>query len=1208
MAVFQPVPTQYNFPESEGRISAFWQRADIHAKSLAWRKDAPRFLFYEGPPTANGMPHNGHVLTRAVKDLFPRYKTMRGFYCYRKAGWDTHGLPVEVEVEKDLGIHGHEAILAFGLKEFNERCLNSVFRYQTEWEKNTRRVGYWVDLDDPYVTYHKPYVESVWWALSELFKKDLLYRGHKIVWWWPQGGTALSAGEVGSNYKTVDDPSITVRFKLVGAENTAFLAWTTTPWTLPSNCALTVHPDLDYVWCRYTPKPAKGSPHLGGKDGTQGPTETLIVADKLADIVLADGVFTREKTVKGRDLVGLQYEPIFHFEKPDGKAFVVIPGDFVTLDAGTGVVHTAPAFGEDDYRVAQTEGIALLQLIKPDGTFKASCGPYAGRFCKDADRDIIRELRTRGVLFDEKTYRHDYPFCWRADSDPLIQYARKSWFIRTTREIDAIIANNQQTNWIPPTIRDGRFGDFLRNNVDWAISRERFWGTPLNIWECDTCGKLHAPDSVAAIRALDRNAFAAWDAEKAAHPDLNEHLMVHKPWIDLVTFPCQATAASASDKPCAGRMKRVPEVIDCWFDSGSMPFAQWGWPHQNQDKLAANYPADFICEAIDQTRGWFYSQMAIANLLFADRPGPRPFKNCIVLGHICDEQGHKESKSKGNYTPPSIILDKLELDLPARAGKALMVNRGTGDKTEKPVSLKPGQVGLCREVLSSIDLNPNAEVTVSLGGKSAQLKVHSLSDADRKQIVLTPEDLAALGGQPGDLVKFTWEGSVPGADAFRWFFYVSSPPWTNKRHSLRNVRETQREFLIKLRNVYSFFVIYAGIDGFDPAAAACLAKKRPAAQRSLLDRWMLSELNLSARQLCAKLDAYDIYGAAGVLSNLVESISNWYVRRSRDRFWSDAHAANEKVQDKFDAEWTLWEVLVTTAKLLAPFTPFMAEEIYQNLVAGPLKAQVPESVHLCDYPTGAEPGAETDAPLAERMALVRRAVSLGLQARSERKIKVRQPLSRATVCLNSQEHIDAVKSLEDLLLDELNVQRIAYEIDAAHYVNYELRPNFKLLGPKLGQRMPACKQKFGELDAAAVKAELDATGKLTVTLDGAAIEFTSEEVQVHLAPKEGFAAAGFEGMVVVLDTQITPELAELAFVREFISKVQALRKDAALEFTDRIAVTYQASAEAAAAAIVKNAAAIQRETLATRLVAGAVESAPAKVEGHDIGLKIEKAG
>ncbi|HTL53565.1 MAG TPA: isoleucine--tRNA ligase [Planctomycetota bacterium] len=1196
MSVFDPVPTQYNFPLSESKVNEFWTAQQIFQKSLDWRKNAPKFVFYEGPPTANGLPHNGHVFTRAVKDLFPRYKTMRGHYVHRKAGWDTHGLPVEVEVEKDLGIHGREAIIAYGLKEFSERCQSSVFRYQTEWEHNTRRIGYWCDLDDPYVTYHKPYVESVWWALAELFKKDLLYRGHKVVWWWPQGGTALSAGEVGSNYKTVDDPSITVRFPVAGQPGVSFLAWTTTPWTLPSNCALTVHPAVDYSYCVYTPPV--------DKEGKQGPTETFIVADKLANAVLGENTYTKQKTVKGKALLGMKYDPIFTYEIPAGKVHVVIAGDFVTLDTGTGVVHTAPAFGEDDYRVAQAEGIAFLQLLNPDGKFKDNCGPYAGRFCKEADRDIIRELRTRGVLFDEKVYRHDYPFCWRADNDPLIQYARKSWFIRTTREIDAVLANNSATNWLPPTIRDGRFGDFLRNNVDWAISRERFWGTPLNIWECETCAKLHAPDSVAAIRKLDANAFTHWDKEKAANPALNEHLMVHKPWIDLVTFSCKATGGN-----CAGTMKRVPEVIDCWFDSGAMPFAQWGYPHQNQDKLKEHYPADFISEAIDQTRGWFYSQMMIANLLFKDfgPPGPRPFKNCIVLGHICDEQGYKESKSKGNYTPPSVILDKLELDLPARAGKALYVNRGTGGKTEKPVNLKAGQVALCRDVLSSIDLNPNAETTVSFGGKSVKLKVVSLSDAERKQIVLTPDDLAALGAKEGDLLKIEWDGSVPGADAFRWFFYASSPPWTNKRHSLRNVREAQREFLIKLRNVYSFFVIYANIDGFNPADAKCKAERRPAAQRSLLDRWVLSELNLSARQVCEKLDAYDIYGAATTLASLVESVSNWYVRRSRDRFWSDASAGADKVRDKFDAEWTLWEVLVTLAKLLAPFTPFMAEEIYRNLVAGPLKSAAPESVHLCDYPTGAAASdAEVDAGLAQRMALVRKAVSLGLQARSDRKIKVRQPLAHATICLNTQDEIAAVKSLEELLLDELNVQKVSYEMNADTYVNYELRPNYKLLGPKLGAQMPACKKKFGELNAAKVKTDLDRTGKLLLNLDGAALEFTTEEVQVHLVPKEGFAAAGFEGMVVVLDTQITPALAELAFAREFISKLQAMRKDAALDFTDRIRVSYQTTAEAAAI-VVKHAAAIQRETLATVLASGSVEGAATKVEGYEVVLKIEKA-
>ncbi len=639
--LFDKVPQKIDFPAGEAEVLAFWKEHGIFDKTLAKNQGKETFVFYEGPPTANGTPHNGHVLTRVIKDLFPRYKTMRGFHVPRKAGWDTHGLPVEVEVEKELGIHGKEAIEAYGLEEFTKRCVDSVFRYTDAWQELTERIGFWVDLDEAYVTYHQSYVESVWWALSELFNKGLLYQGHKVVWWWPQGGTALSAGEVGLGYREIDDPSITVRFPLVGdPDGAALLTWTTTPWTLPSNTAVAVHPDNPYVYVRHG-------------------DEVLVMGESAMPRLLGQGPHDVIKRLTGAELTGLSYQPPFSYaEVTGGKAHVIIAADFVTDDTGSGLVHVAPAFGEEDFKVAQDNGIGLLQLVADDGRFDERVTHFAGRFCKDADRDIIRHLKAEGVLFMEERYRHNYPFCWRAEQDPLIQYARPAWFIRTTAVTPKAIENNQHINWIPEHIKDGRFGDWLRNNVDWALSRERFWGTPLNIWTCDACGHRHAPASVAEIEARNPKAFEAFEAAQADNPALSSHLKVHKPWVDEVTMPCDR---------CAGTMRRVPEVIDCWFDSGCMPFAQWGYPHRNKAEFEAAWPADFISEAVDQTRGWFYSLLMISTLLFGDedeqRPYPHPFNNCIVLGHVTDRHGKKESKSKGNYTPPDKILESDGADV-----------------------------------------------------------------------------------------------------------------------------------------------------------------------------------------------------------------------------------------------------------------------------------------------------------------------------------------------------------------------------------------------------------------------------------------------------------------------------------------------------------------------------------------------------------------
>ncbi|MCB9730526.1 MAG: isoleucine--tRNA ligase [Deltaproteobacteria bacterium] len=1045
--MFQRVPQKIDFPESERQTLAFWREAGIFEKSLALREGCETFVFYEGPPTANGTPHNGHVLTRVIKDLFPRYKTMRGYRVPRKAGWDTHGLPVEVEVEKELGIHGKAEIEAYGVEAFTHRCIASVFRYTDVWRELTERIGFWVDLDDAYVTFHKSYVESVWWALSELFRKGLLYQGHKVVWWWPQGGTALSSGEVGLGYRTVDDPSVTVRFRVDGEPDTSFLGWTTTPWTLPSNCALAVKPDLDYVYARH------GS-------------ETFILAEARADAILGEGEYTVLRKVKGRELVGMTYQPVFDYAQPEGGTpFRVIPAEYVTSDSGTGVVHTAPAFGEDDFRVGQEAGVGILQLVLPDGTFDPRVTDFAGRFCKEADRDIIRNLRHRDLLFKEEVYRHDYPFCWRADDDPLIQYARPAWFIRTTEVIDRARAQNQEIQWIPAHIKDGRFGDFLANNVDWALSRERYWGTPLNIWLCSGCDAREAPASAAAIEARNPDAFAAFHAARAADPTLSEHLMVHKPWVDEVTFPCAS---------CGAAMHRVPEVIDCWFDSGCMPFAQWGWPHQGEEAFRAAFPADFISEAIDQTRGWFYSLLMVSTLLFEDAPAPHPYRTCIVLGHVCDKTGKKESKSKGNYTPPDEILE------------------------------------------------------------------------------------------------------TDGADAMRWYFYAANPPWSNTRYSADAVRQAQQEFLVKLRNVYAFFVIYANIDGFDPKSSP----KRPAAERALLDRWMLSELQLTLRDVTTAMDEFRLYDAAQRIVRLADALSNWYVRRSRDRFWAQA---DDAAQDKWDAFHTLWEVLTTLSQIAAPFVPFSSEEIYRNLVLSPFPER-PESVHLTDWP--ALDAAQIDERLSEEMQAVRDVVSLGLQIRATHKLKVRQPLPAAEVVLGHPQLTERLRPYAALIADELNVKEVVFTQHAEERVTFTVKPNYRELGPVFGKRMPLVRAALDGAVGDAVRQALATEGRYEVSLsDGETVALTAEQIQVSVDAHEGFAAAGGAVGVVVLSTTLDEALVQEGLAREVTSRIQALRKENDLEYTARIAVHLDGGERLLSAARA-HAEAIARETLCSDLTIG----------------------
>ncbi len=1112
--MFQPVPSSPSFPKLEEEVLKFWAERKIYEQSLARRAGAPRFVFYEGPPTANGMPHPGHCLTRAIKDLFPRYRTMRGYLCERKAGWDTHGLPVEVEVCKELGIHAKEEIEAYGIEPFIHKCQESVWRYMKEWERLTERIGFWIRLDEAYVTYHQSYVESVWWSLKNLFDRGLLYQGHKIVWWWAQGGTALSAGEVGQGYREVADPSVYVLFPLLddaGAKtDVSLLVWTTTPWTLPSNQFAAVHPELEYATV---------------EDGESG--KKFVMAAALVETIA--GKVKRElkvvSTCKGTALLGKRYLPPFDYYhktlgnktgtlKAGGKQHVawrVTAASFVTIDSGSGLVHEAPAFGEVDFqllieeqaRFVAGEGPQMICAVGPDGKFTSEAPDYQGRWVKDCDKDITRRLRDEGKLYHQEQYLHDYPFCWRADEDPLIQYPRRSWFIKTTQFKDAMLANNEQINWLPAHIKHGRFGNFLESNVDWALSRERYWGTPLPIWVCEQTGKMEGIGSYEELLAKPGiTGTEVWDAAKIAKPSLPDDLKVHKPYIDAVTY----------DSPFAvgAKMKRVTEVIDCWYDSGAMPFAQWGFPHTNQDKFREQFPADFISEALDQTRGWFYSQLAISTMLFGERkaesgkrmeeeessafgfptsafPSPHPYRNCIVLGLMLGEDGQKMSKSKRNYREPGEIFDKF------------------------------------------------------------------------------------------------------GADALRWYFFANQPPWTSIRYKEQAIKDSIPEFLLRLWNCYSFFVIYAKIDDFDPATTI---GARPVSQRSELDRWIVSERNRTCAAVVERMDAYDNFEACKRINEFIDALSNWYVRRSRDRFW----AADKQSLEKLDAYWTLYESLLTTCKLIAPFTPFIAETIWQNL-AGSVMRESPtlnrefsfvESVHLNDFPVG-DP-ALIDETLSAQMKLLREIASLGLSARMANKLKVRQPLAKVEVILSDDTHQKWLQQHNELLRDELNVKQIEYATSAEQYITYVVQPNFKQLGPKIGKLLPGVKTALGKADGAALLAELSSTGKVVLSIGGEKVELDNEDIQVRLQAKPGWAAAQGSGCVVVLATELTPELLAEGLARDVVRLIQDRRKDIGLDFTDRIEVGIVGTSPALQKAIGDNLEYISGETLSIEVAFDALAS------------------
>jgi isoleucyl-tRNA synthetase len=1175
-SLFARVPTELDFPKEEREILAFWKSARVFEKTLA--KPAPRgtFVFYEGPPTANGMPHNGHVLTRVIKDLFPRYKTMRGWTVPRKAGWDTHGLPVEVEVEKELRIHGKAAILQYGVEPFVRKCIDSVFRYTKEWEDLTERVAFWADLQQAYVTYHRSYVESVWWALSQLFEKGLLYQGHKVVWWWAQGGTALSSGEVGQGYKTVDDPSVYVAFPLQDGTSAAsprrgqdlgpdaeLLVWTTTPWTLPSNMYAAVHPGLDYVVART----GAGRRFVLAKGLVEG------LAKKLGGLEV-------ERGLKGAELVGQAYRPPFDLFAGEAKGWEkvvwrIIGADFVTLEAGTGIVHVAPAFGEDDHDahrriLREHPGVPLFCAVKPDGTFIDSFERYAGRWVKDCDKEIAHDLKLAGLLVHAEQYRHDYPFCWRADSDPLIQYARPTWYIRTTSLKDQAIANNRTVHWLPEHIKEGRFGDFLANNVDWALSRERWWGTPLNVWICDAnADHKEAPSSVAAILERNPSAFDHFHTARRSDPTLNDHLIVHKPWVDQVTFPCKA---------CSGTMRRVPEVIDCWFDSGCMPFAQWGYPHQGKAEFEKSFPADFISEAIDQTRGWFYSLLMVSTLVFDQANKPHPFKTCIVLGHVSDKEGRKESKQKGNYTPPDIILDEVKMEF-------AVVDGGTYGVA----SPGPDRAFISLEDLEGMDLTNGAVVEVRSRAGVEKVTLSADRKLPRRVVVLHEDAYKKLGVVPASRksIKPTdvaWldpeervtlrdlETTAPGADAFRWFFYAASPPWSTTRHSLSNVRALQKEFAVKLRNVYSFFTIYGNIDGFDPRDS-----RAPSGPIPELDRWLRSELAITVRDVTARMDDYDVYAATQRLVAFVDALSNWWVRRSRARFWKSGWD-----DDKRSAYATLYESLVTLAKVTAPFTPYAAEAMYQNLVVGAVAPGAKESVHLEDWPE-ADVGA-IDERLSRKVDTVRSFVSLGLQVRTQAKLKVRQPLRAARIITVDPDVIDG--SAARMLVEELNVvdDVQVHGVDSAEaFVEFRVKPSFRSLGQRgLGKEAQVLKKTMGKLssaEAGAIASRIMA-GE-AVTLEG--VELRRDDVEVEFVAREGFAAAGDRTGVVVLDTRMDEELRELGFMRELQNRVQNLRKEMGLEYTDRIAL-WVAGSERVARIVEKYRDDLAGEVLASSLV------------------------
>ena len=996
--MYQKVDTNLNFVDREKKVEQFWKENKIFEKSMDSRKEGETYTFYDGPPTANGKPHIGHVLTRVIKDMIPRYRTMKGCMVPRKAGWDTHGLPVELEVEKKLGLDGKEQIEAYGMEPFIQQCKESVWKYKGMWEDFSSTVGFWADMEHPYVTYDDNYIESEWWALKEIWNKDLLYKGFKIVPYCPRCGTPLSAQEVSQGYKTVKERSAIVRFKVVG-EDAYFLAWTTTPWTLPSNLALCVNPDETY--CK-----------VKAADGY-----TYYLAEALMDKVLGKLAKDDEKayeileTYKGKDLEYKEYEPLWECTreaaaKQKKKAHFVVCDSYVTMSDGTGIVHIAPAFGEDDNRVGRDYNLPFVQFVDGQGNM-AKETPYAGVFVKKADPLVLVDLDKEGKLFDAPKFEHDYPHCWRCDT-PLIYYARESWFIKMTAVKEDLIRNNNTINWIPENIGKGRFGDWLENVQDWGISRNRYWGTPLNIWQCE-CGHMH---SVGSRQEL----FEMSGDEKAKTVEL------HRPYIDEITLKCPE---------CGGTMHRVPEVIDCWFDSGAMPFAQHHYPFENQDLFEQQFPADFISEAVDQTRGWFYSLLAESTLLFKKAP----YRNVIVLGHVQDENGQKMSKSKGNAVDPFDALEKY------------------------------------------------------------------------------------------------------GADAIRWYFYINSAPWLPNRFHGKAVVEGQRKFMSTLWNTYAFFVLYANIDEFDPTKYNLDYDSLP-----VMDKWLLSKLNSVVKAVDENLASYKIPESARALQEFVDEMSNWYVRRSRERFW-----AKGMEQDKINAYMTLYTALVTISKAAAPMIPFMTEDMYQNLVRS-VDPSAPESIHLCDFP---EVKTEwINKELEEDMEALLKVVVLGRAARNTANIKNRQPIG--TMFVKAEKEMDQFYT--DIIADELNVKEVKFAKDVESFISYSFKPQLRTVGPKYGKLLNGIRTALTELNGTEAMKELKETGLLTLDIDGNKVELAEEDLLIETAQTEGYVTETDGDTSVVLDTNLTPELIEEGFVREIISKIQTMRKEAGFEVMDKIHV------------------------------------------------------
>ena len=1049
--MYKQVPTSLNFVDREKAVEKFWEDNDIFKKSMEHRKEGETYTFYDGPPTANGKPHIGHVETRTIKDMIPRYRTMKGYMVPRKAGWDTHGLPVELEVEKLLGLDGKEQIEEYGLAPFIDKCKESVWKYKGMWEDFSRTVGFWADMDNPYVTYDDNFIESEWWALKTIWDKGLLYKGFKIVPYCPRCGTPLSSHEVAQGYKAVKERSAIVRFKVKG-EDAYFLAWTTTPWTLPSNVALCVNPEETYL-------------KVKAADGY-----TYYIAKALADKVLGrlaeegkDAYEVLENYV-GKDLEYKEYEPLYKCagdaaEKQKKKAHFVTCDGYVTMTDGTGIVHIAPAFGEDDSRIGRNYELPFVQFVDGKGDLTAET-PYAGKFVKDADPLVLKDLDAEGKLFDAPKFEHDYPFCWRCDT-PLIYYARESWFIKMTAVKDDLVRNNKTINWIPASIGEGRFGNWLENIQDWGVSRNRYWGTPLNIWECE-CGHQHSIGSREELYKMSGN-------EKAKTVEF------HRPYIDEITITCPE---------CGKQMKRVPEVIDCWFDSGAMPFAQHHYPFENKDLFEQQFPANFISEAVDQTRGWFYSLLAESTLLF----NKAPYKNVIVMGHVQDENGQKMSKSKGNAVDPFNALETY------------------------------------------------------------------------------------------------------GADAIRWYFYTSSAPWLPKRFSGKAVQEGQRKFMGTLWNTYAFFVLYANIDNFDASKYTLEYDKLP-----VMDKWLLSKLNSTVAEVDSNLDQYRIPEAAKALQDFVDEMSNWYVRRSRERFW-----AKGMEQDKINAYMTLYTALVTICKAAAPMIPFMTEDIYQNLVRSN-DANAPESIHLCDFPVVNKE--HIDKKLEEDMEDVLDAVVMGRACRNEAAIKNRQPISRMYI----KSDFTLSEFYQEIIEDELNVKEVVFTDDVRDFTSYTFKPQLRTVGPKYGKQLGGIQKHLAALDGNAAMDELNADGALKFDVDGVAVELTKDDLLIDMAQKEGYVSQEDNKMTVVLDTNLTPELVEEGFVYEIISKIQTMRKESGFEVTDHIRVSINGNDKLAEIAQ-KNKDAISGKVLADELTSGAEYSVSREwnINGENAVIAVER--